>query len=55
MRSDPFYMTYISANGIGDDNEENDDYDDEKGDDEKDDDENGDDSLYDKHHSQWNW
>ena len=45
MRSDPVYMTYISANGIGDDNEENDD----------DDDENGDDSLYDKHHRQWNW
>ena len=52
MRSDPFYMTYISANGIGNDNEESDD---ENGDDEKDDDENGDDSLYDKHHSQWNW
>ena len=43
MRSDPFYMTYISANGIGDDDEENDD------------DENGDDSLYDKHHRQRNW
>ena len=43
MRSDPFYMTYISANGIGDDDEENND------------DDNGDDSLYDKHHRQWNW
>ena len=43
MRSDPVYMTYISANGIGDDDEENDD------------DENGDDSLFDKHHRQWNW
>ena len=26
MRSDPFYMTYISANGIGDYVEKNDDY-----------------------------
>ena len=43
MRSDPVYMTYISANGIGDDDEENND------------DDNGDDSLYDKHHRQWNW
>ena len=43
MRSDPFYMTYISANGIGDDVEKNDD------------DENGDGFLYDKHISQWSW
>ena len=51
MRSDPFYMTYISANGIGDYVEKNDDY--ENG--ENDDDGNGDDFLYDKHISRWSW